>query len=195
MNNLSVKRCREKKKQEHDALRAGYEKQEEDLKKAKTEIGILKATIKKLHAPVHAPAPANDDANKNLVTTNNSSNNNDACPHLLYLSHLRRTLCFFQVAEVCSLKAVLKEKDFEIASLKLERDCGFTEVNRLERALRPYKHHELEQTWGVVVRISILVYLNLNLLIQVYHFRPVTVNKRAGTGAVILSATRYYLTK
>ena len=157
MNNESVKRCREKKKQEHDALRAGYEKQEEDLKKAKTEIGILKATIKKLHAPVHAPAPANDDANKNLVTTNNSRNNNDACPHLLYFSHLRRNLCFFQIAEVISLKAVLKEKDFEIASLKLERDYGLVEVDRLENALRPFKHQELEQTWGGMVRVSISV--------------------------------------
>ena len=87
MNNESVKRCREKKKQEHEALRAGYEKQEEDLKKAKIEIGILKATIKKLQAAVHAPAPANDDANKNLVRTNNSRYNNDAAHTLLYSSH------------------------------------------------------------------------------------------------------------
>ena len=48
MNNLSVKRCREKKKQEYEALMTGYKKQEGDLKKAKTEIGTLKATIKKL---------------------------------------------------------------------------------------------------------------------------------------------------
>ena len=87
----------------------------------------------------------------------------------------------------------MQEKDIEIASLEAVRDYGFTEVDRLERALRPFKHHELEQTWGVVVRISISVYLIKNLLIQVYHFRPVTVNNRARTG--FLSTTRYYLTK
>jgi len=118
MNNLSVKRCREKKKQEYEALMTGYKQQEGDLKKAKTEIGTLKATIKKLQAAGHAPAPTNDNANKNLI------------------------------AEVSSLKAVLQEKDMEIASLKLERDYGLVEVDRLEGALRPFKHQELEQTWG-----------------------------------------------
>jgi len=118
MNNLSVKRCREKKKQEYEALMTGYKQQEGDLKKAKTEIGTLKATIKKLQAAGHAPAPTNDNANKNLI------------------------------AEVSSLKAVLQEKDMEIASLKLERDYGLVEVDRLEDALRPFKHQELEQTWG-----------------------------------------------
>ena len=48
----------------------------------------------------------------------------------------------------------MREKDEEIAGLKLERDCGFAEVDRLERALRPFKHHEFEQTWGVTVRMS-----------------------------------------
>jgi len=115
MNNESVKRCREKKKQQHEALVAGYQEKEEDLNKAKTEIETLKATIKKLYAAY------NDVANKNMA------------------------------AEVLALKSALQEKDEEIAGLKLERDCGFAEVDRLERALRPYKHHEFEQTWGTSI--------------------------------------------
>jgi len=117
MNNESVKRCREKKKQQHEALRAGYQQMEEDLKNAQTENATLKAAIKKLYAAV--VVPANDIANKNLT------------------------------AENVALKAALQEKDEEIVGLKLERDCGFTEVERLERALKPFKHHEFEQTWGV----------------------------------------------
>jgi len=120
MNNESVKRCREKKKQEYEALRTGYKKQEEELRTAKKEMEKLKAVVKKLQAATHAPATTNDNANENLV------------------------------AEVISLKAILQDKNFEIASLKLERNCGFAEVARLEEALRPFKHQELEQTWGVV---------------------------------------------
>ena len=65
MNNESVKRCREKKKQQHEALVAGYQEKEEDLNKAKTEIETLKATIKKLYAAY------NDVANKNMVRHEN----------------------------------------------------------------------------------------------------------------------------
>jgi len=129
MNNESVKRCREKKKQQHEALEAGYrqkvedlkkatteiQQKEEDLNKAKTEIETLKATIKKLYAAY------NDVANMNMA------------------------------AEVLALKTALKEKDEEIAGLKDERDCGFAEVARLESALRPYKHREFEQTWGTSI--------------------------------------------
>lgn len=139
MNNLSVKRCREKKKQEYEALMTGYKKQEGDLKKTKTEIGTLKATIKKLQAAGHAPASTNDNANKNLVKSMSSS----TTPAI----RGRPSVCS-QIAEVSSLKAVLQEKDMEIASLKLERDYGLVEVDRLENALRPFKHQELEQTWG-----------------------------------------------
>ena len=68
MNNESVKRCREKKKQQHEALLAGYQEKEEDLKKAQTEIETLKATIKKLYAAY------NDVANKNMVRRENKMN-------------------------------------------------------------------------------------------------------------------------
>ena len=61
MNNESVKRCREKKRQQHEALVAGYQEKEEDLKKAETENETLKAAIKKLYAAY------NDVANKNMV--------------------------------------------------------------------------------------------------------------------------------
>ena len=59
----------------------------------------------------------------------------------------------FKAAEVLALKTALKEKDEEIAGLKRERDCGFDEVDRLEEALRPYKHHEFEQTWGTSITV------------------------------------------
>ena len=65
MNNESVKRCREKKKQQHEALVASYQEKEEDLKKAQTEIETLKATIKKLYTAY------NDVANKNMVRREN----------------------------------------------------------------------------------------------------------------------------
>merc|ERR1712117_67087 len=61
MNNESVKRCREKKKKQHEALEAGYQQKEKDLNKAKTEIETLKATIKKLYAAY------NDVANMNMA--------------------------------------------------------------------------------------------------------------------------------
>ena len=69
MNNESVKRCREKKKQEYEALRTGYKKQEEELRTAKKEMEKLKAMVMKLQAATHAPATTNDNANENLVKT------------------------------------------------------------------------------------------------------------------------------
>ena len=144
MNNESVKRCREKKKQEYEALKTGYKKQEEELRTAKKEMEKLKAVVKKLQAATHAPATTNDNANENLVKTLSTFTTS--------FQPLNKRPRFLQVAEVISLKAVLQDKNFEIASLKLERNCGFAEVARLEEALRPFKHQELEQTWGVVVR-------------------------------------------
>ena len=47
----------------------------------------------------------------------------------------------------------MQEKDIEIAGLKEERDCGFVEVDKLQRALRPYRHHEFEQTWGTSITV------------------------------------------
>ena len=139
MNNESVKRCREKKKQQHEALVAGYQEKEEDLNKAKTEIETLKATIKKLYAAY------NDVANKNMVRIENE---------LIFLFQpIKQDPSIFKAAEVLALKSALQEKDEEIAGLKLERDCGFAEVDRLERALRPYKHHEFEQTWGTSITV------------------------------------------
>ena len=66
MNNLSVKRCREKKKKDHEALKAGFKQQEEDLKKAKAEIETLKRTNMRLEAAVQCPP--NINSNKDLVS-------------------------------------------------------------------------------------------------------------------------------
>jgi len=64
MNNESVKRCREKKKQQHDALVAGYQQMEEDLKKVQAENQTLRTTVKKLYGAI--TVPANDITKKNL---------------------------------------------------------------------------------------------------------------------------------
>ena len=69
MNNESVKRCREKKKQQHDALVAGYQQMEEDLKKVQAENQTLRTTVKKLYGAI--TVPANDITNKNLVRCKN----------------------------------------------------------------------------------------------------------------------------
>merc|ERR1711933_644846 len=110
---------------------AGFQQQEKELKNAKAEIETLKTALMRLEGGVHCP-PNVDSNNKDLL------------------------------AEVNSLKAVLKdkdqeiaekdqeivEKDQEIASLQLQRAYGFTEVERLEDRLRPFRHQELEQTWA-----------------------------------------------
>ena len=138
MNNESVKRCREKKKQEHEKLRTGYQKQEEEIQK-------LKDTIKKLEAAYRPAPPMKSNAIKNLVMCTFTSTSARKVMFLLFL----------QIAENISLKSGLREKDVEIASLTLERDCGFAEVDRLEKALRPFRHQHFEQTWGIMVRIGI----------------------------------------
>ena len=66
MNNLSVKRCREKKKKDHEALKAGFQQQAEDLKGAKAEIENLKRTIVRLKGAVQGPPSV--DSNKDLVS-------------------------------------------------------------------------------------------------------------------------------